>query len=870
MPPSTAMRKSSLLSTTAGDPSSNNTRRTTASGRAIRNNTTRPANYYARPHAQQEPDTGADDSTPAGFFPALTFFTDAVTALPKEVMRQFTLMKEVEAKIHGPTERLGEVVDRLMQHPVPSRRGGSAGGQGGMMSFTAANSAMGSANVSLVNGVAPYGASGQNSVAGSQVGEEPTAQDSEEDMARRRQYHEMRMLTHNLLANLDEKNVVLTEANRVLSAQLARLDSVMPHVDSEIPEEARLGSMTHWAYSDNRQKSKPVQPAANERNRRDVAATNSLAAAASAIHETEIAAARREAGNSATREKQGKGKHREAIDSEFEDRPKKTTAKGAKGKAAGTPAGLGITTNGEPIKRRKVDKSAIPPAMERQISSTGKGKAARETPRSTPATETTKKATKAKAPPAPPKRKNIVSAQASPALASSPLHSSFNPASLEQSAGRPQSARLRQNSSTNLRQAMVSNEDLSRPVSSAGKPTTSKSTSRKRAREEPEEANEPTDGEQGDKNMDTDMKREDAEAQRPAPPSRSDSSHRNSGRQSKTGTPRSENNPNSDTAMARTRSTRSMRGNGETPNTESSQTPYPARSHKRNAHGSMSGLMKQIAPFNKSPDHHRGSGGDVDDPDESLDSQSDRDEGFGGRSGRRSGTGSRAVSRPTSSRKKSGGVDAGNDDTGPRPEDDEDTDMPNATDDQNIVSTMEGEGEGEGEGNSPPPPALTHSPSPSLSSEADNSPPPPEPLDPNPNAPVPRSPSAHSSQLEEDVDEVDEDDAGSPSPAAASPTPAPVADPDPEPEDDEEEEEPDPDDPNEPKYCYCLRGSYGDMVGCDNPKCEREWFHLGCTDLETMPGEEESWFCEMCRPRGRGNGGKGGRGTARSGRGRGR
>ncbi|KAK4908625.1 hypothetical protein LTR28_000282, partial [Elasticomyces elasticus] len=34
------------------------------------------------------------------------------------------------------------------------------------------------------------------------------------------------------------------------------------------------------------------------------------------------------------------------------------------------------------------------------------------------------------------------------------------------------------------------------------------------------------------------------------------------------------------------------------------------------------------------------------------------------------------------------------------------------------------------------------------------------------------------------------------------------------------------DDPNEPRYCYCGKGSYGVMVGCDGPKCEREWFHL--------------------------------------------
>jgi hypothetical protein len=61
--------------------------------------------------------------------------------------------------------------------------------------------------------------------------------------------------------------------------------------------------------------------------------------------------------------------------------------------------------------------------------------------------------------------------------------------------------------------------------------------------------------------------------------------------------------------------------------------------------------------------------------------------------------------------------------------------------------------------------------------------------------------------------------------------------------------EPDPDDPLEPRYCYCLRGSYGDMVGCDNPKCEREWFHLGCTDLGKMLEEEDHWLCTLCQPR---------------------
>ena len=54
-------------------------------------------------------------------------------------------------------------------------------------------------------------------------------------------------------------------------------------------------------------------------------------------------------------------------------------------------------------------------------------------------------------------------------------------------------------------------------------------------------------------------------------------------------------------------------------------------------------------------------------------------------------------------------------------------------------------------------------------------------------------------------------------------------------------------DSTERKYCYCHRPAYGDMVPCFNPGCEEELFHLGCTDLDTLPGEDETWFCAVCR-----------------------
>jgi hypothetical protein len=51
-------------------------------------------------------------------------------------------------------------------------------------------------------------------------------------------------------------------------------------------------------------------------------------------------------------------------------------------------------------------------------------------------------------------------------------------------------------------------------------------------------------------------------------------------------------------------------------------------------------------------------------------------------------------------------------------------------------------------------------------------------------------------------------------------------------------------DPNEPRYCYCQRVSFGEMVACDNEECDIEWFHLECTELESVP--KGAWFCKHC------------------------
>lgn len=52
-------------------------------------------------------------------------------------------------------------------------------------------------------------------------------------------------------------------------------------------------------------------------------------------------------------------------------------------------------------------------------------------------------------------------------------------------------------------------------------------------------------------------------------------------------------------------------------------------------------------------------------------------------------------------------------------------------------------------------------------------------------------------------------------------------------------------DPNEPTYCTCNQVSYGEMVGCDNQKCQIEWFHYACVGITEPP--TGNWYCPLCR-----------------------
>ncbi|VDD77979.1 unnamed protein product [Mesocestoides corti] len=46
-------------------------------------------------------------------------------------------------------------------------------------------------------------------------------------------------------------------------------------------------------------------------------------------------------------------------------------------------------------------------------------------------------------------------------------------------------------------------------------------------------------------------------------------------------------------------------------------------------------------------------------------------------------------------------------------------------------------------------------------------------------------------------------------------------------------------------YCLCKKLSYGDMIACDNVRCEIEWFHFACVDIKVQP--KGRWYCPRCR-----------------------
>ncbi|KAL9020357.1 MAG: hypothetical protein Q9185_002435 [Variospora sp. 1 TL-2023] len=337
-------------------------------------------------------------SAEIGFFPAITHFTDAISALPKEMVRHYSMLKEVDAKICTPEDNVGQVITTALRIPVPPRKPNL-------------NQAVDTSRSETGTAPSTAGTADNISVASVPSRIEAASTATQEnlatlDLSRRELFKKLRKHMQEMLPILDEKNQVLSIANDCLENQLKRCDSSYRHMDNELSEEARYGSLTHWAYNTEKTADKKGTTA-GERSRRDVAAANHLAANAPAVHEAEGAALRSELRREAIAARKSKNQHLEPdLDEARGPNGKKAQAAGKGRKATdatsssnGATVGLGIanaTPAAPPSKRRKLDKAATGAPMVRAMSSVygsnpGSNRGAATSPRATPALEPPKK-----------------------------------------------------------------------------------------------------------------------------------------------------------------------------------------------------------------------------------------------------------------------------------------------------------------------------------------------------------------------------------------------------------------------------------------------------------------------------------------------
>ncbi|KAL9620685.1 MAG: hypothetical protein Q9160_004821 [Pyrenula sp. 1 TL-2023] len=395
---------------------------------------------------------------PHGFYPAITHFTDAITALPREYRRHWSLLKEVDAKVWSPEETLNQLVEHC-NTSQPSRINADTVKDPSTIA-TESNTHTVDSGAKTLNGMS----------SNSSQQEQQQALQAQRELERRQVFHGLRLTLLGMIPAMDEKNHVIDNANDDLDRQLQRLETVFPHIESEVSDEARNGSRTHWAYSNSKANAKATEG----RSRKE-------AAAGLAIMADPDISARSESRRLAMMANKKRGQQH--AESELEDAgpstSNKKTQSAPKARRLGEVAaesGLGIITPTPTgaSKRKKAEKaptSAGGAAMERSLSGTAKGGVAmsrepsqQENGKKRRAPNTTSTARK---------RINVNASPAnSPNLASSPLAGSFSKDIHRGSPApptnqRPHTSKARQNAAQNAER---------RAASSAGNKNTTNGT----------------------------------------------------------------------------------------------------------------------------------------------------------------------------------------------------------------------------------------------------------------------------------------------------------------------------------------------------------------------------------------------------------
>ncbi|RDA84228.1 hypothetical protein CP532_0144 [Ophiocordyceps camponoti-leonardi (nom. inval.)] len=394
---------------------------------------------YAADAGRDASNAGASGSQPIAIFPAITHFADTISALPKELVRHFTLLKEVDAKLFAPEEHLAKLVAAAVGAPVPGSRPVLDS------SFAAPwAAAVNQANASVTS---TDDVSGANAVFDAS------------DIPRRHLFRQTALRIQEMLVSLEEKNHVISTANEALQRQLLRVEDVWPFLENEFSDEAKWGSSTHWAYPENRLAGKVSH---TERARRDGAAAISAAAQALA----DEAAARSDARKQAVQAKRNqKNQHHDSdADDHHDSRPRAEAGKKAHNskarkvaEIAGAASGTTAANGNPPQKRRKVEKAANGtnggPYSDRATVGSNGPKVKTSSPRATPVPDLPKKRKALPTASGHAKKKNGAS-HASPSLpASSPVlttmpepKSGHRTSPVPGTGPRPASSRARKNS----------------------------------------------------------------------------------------------------------------------------------------------------------------------------------------------------------------------------------------------------------------------------------------------------------------------------------------------------------------------------------------------------------------------------------------
>lgn len=96
-----------LTSGTTALPQASGSRNTV---RQTRTNPSRVSKTAARTFPYHSQPSASDTPVPHGLYPALTHFTDAITALPREFRRHNSLLKEVDAKAWALEDNLHQLL----------------------------------------------------------------------------------------------------------------------------------------------------------------------------------------------------------------------------------------------------------------------------------------------------------------------------------------------------------------------------------------------------------------------------------------------------------------------------------------------------------------------------------------------------------------------------------------------------------------------------------------------------------------------------------------------------------------------------------------------------------------------------------------